>query len=159
MLKAFFPNVPTMALKATAPPHLLRDLKQSLRLKNNCKIVARNPNRVNIYLDKKVRLSNHHGNESYDRILEPIANELAIQRENYPMTIIYLKLKCCGYAYGLFERILTVCWRFIRTHCKTVCTVSCPPNQSHEERHNIRNKERTIEGEGAICKIGTWHRG
>ena len=106
MLKAFFPNVPTMALTATAPPHLLRDLKQSLRLKNDCKIVTRNPNRVNIYLDKKVRLSNHHGNESYDRILEPIANELAIQRENYPMTIIYLKLKYCGYAYSLFERIL-----------------------------------------------------
>ena len=70
------------------------------------KIVARNPNRVNIYLDKKVHLSNHHRNESYDRILEPIVNELAIQRENYPMTIIYLKLKHCGYAYGLFERIL-----------------------------------------------------
>lgn len=61
---------------------------------------------MNIYLDKKVRLSNHHGNEGYDRILKPIANELAIQRENYPMTIIYLKLKYCGYAYGLFERIL-----------------------------------------------------
>ena len=86
-----------MALTATAPP---------LRLKTECKIVARNPNRVNIYLDKKVHLSNYHGNESYDRILEPIANELVIQRENYPMTIIYLKLKHCGYAYGLFERIL-----------------------------------------------------
>ena len=106
VLKAFFPNVPTMALTATAPPQLLRDLKQSLRLKTDCKIVARNPNRVNIYLDKKVCLSSHHGNDSYDRILKPIANELAIQRENFPMTIIYLKLKYCGYAYGLFERIL-----------------------------------------------------
>ena len=106
VLKAFFPTVPTLALTATAPPHLLKDLKQSLRLKSDCKIVARNPNRVNIYLDKKVRLSNHYGNESYDHILEPIANELAVQRENYPMTIIYLKLKYCGYAYGLFERIL-----------------------------------------------------
>ena len=67
--KAFFPNVPTMALTATAPPHLLRDLKQRLRLKNECKIVAQNPNRVNIYPNKKVRLSNHHGNEGYDRIL------------------------------------------------------------------------------------------
>ncbi|XP_068691597.1 recQ-like DNA helicase BLM [Montipora foliosa] len=43
---------------------------------------------------------------SYDKILVPIAYELAIQRENYPMTIIYLKLKYCGYAYGLFERVL-----------------------------------------------------
>lgn len=51
------------------------DLKQHLRLKSDCKIVARNPNRVNMHLDKKLRLSNHHGNESYDRILESIANE------------------------------------------------------------------------------------
>ena len=45
---------------------------------------------MNIYLDRKVRLS----------------NELAVQSENYQMTIIYLKLKYCGYTYGLFERIL-----------------------------------------------------
>ena len=49
VLKAFFPSVPTMALTATAPAYLLRDLKQSLRLKTECKIVAQNPNRVNIY--------------------------------------------------------------------------------------------------------------
>lgn len=104
--KAFFPNVPTMALTATAPPHLLRDLKQRLRLKNECKIVAQNPNRVNRYPNKKVCLSKYHGNEGYDRILGPIAHELTIQRENYPMTIVYLKLKNCGNAYGSFERIL-----------------------------------------------------
>ena len=78
---------------------------------------------LSIYLDKKVHLSNHHGDESYDRILKPIANELAIHRKNYPMRIIYLKLKYCGYAYGLFERILKAkqCWQNITTHCKTVC--------------------------------------
>ena len=85
---------------------LLRDLKNSLSLKINCKIVAVNPNRVNIYLDRKERLSNHHAYESYDEILMPIANDLSIQRENYPMTIIYLKLKYCGYAYSLFQRVL-----------------------------------------------------
>ena len=84
VLKALFPTVPTLALTATAPPHVVKDLKQSLRLKIDCKIVVRNPNRVNIYLDKEVRLSNHYGNESYDYILEPIANELAVQRENLP---------------------------------------------------------------------------
>lgn len=72
----------------------------------SCKIVSVNPNRRNIYLEKNVRLSNHHGSESYRAILEPIAQELVIQREKYPMTIIYLKLKYCGYAYSLFERIL-----------------------------------------------------
>lgn len=53
-----------------------------------------------------MRLSNHHAYESYDRILLPIANQLSVERENYPMTIIYMKLKYCGYSYGLFERVL-----------------------------------------------------
>ena len=56
MLKGFFPNVPTMALTATASPNLLRDLKLKVRdsVKNDCENVVRNLNRVNIYLDKKV---------------------------------------------------------------------------------------------------------
>ena len=95
-----------MALTATAPPQMLKNLKHSLSLKTDCKVIAANPNRSNIYLEKKVRMSNHHGYEGFDQILVPIANDLALKRERYPMTIIYLKLKYCGYAYGLFERIL-----------------------------------------------------
>ena len=53
-----------------------------------------------------MRLINNFGKDSYSAILEPVAEELAMQRENYPMTIIYLKLKYCGYAYALFERVL-----------------------------------------------------
>ena len=42
----------------------------------------------------------------HEQILLPIAHDLAVQGEEYPMTIIYLKLKYCGYAYNLFERVL-----------------------------------------------------
>ena len=35
-----------------------------------------------------------------------IANELKIQLTHYPLTIIYLPLKWCGYAFKLFEQIL-----------------------------------------------------
>ncbi|XP_028408666.1 ATP-dependent DNA helicase Q1-like [Dendronephthya gigantea] len=106
ILKAFFPNVPTLALTATAPPHLLNDLKHKLQLKKDCKIVTVNPNRENIYLGKKVRSSDHKKFESYNEILGPVAKELLIKKENYPMTIIYMKLKYCAHAYRLFERIL-----------------------------------------------------
>ena len=75
-------------------------------LSTTWKIVAVSRNRANIYLEKKIRFSNHLGNESYRAILEPIAFELATQREKYPMTIIYLKLKYCGYTYTLFEKRL-----------------------------------------------------
>lgn len=152
-----------MALTATAPPHLLGDLKQSLQLKNDCKIVARNPNRVNIYLDKKLRLSNHHGNESYDKILVPIANELAIQRENYPMTIIYLKLKYCGYAYGLFERILKdkQCVGETSEPTARLFAQFHAPQTSRMKKDIISEikKEQLIEDEGAICNISSWHGG
>ena len=53
-----------------------------------------------------MRMSNHHIYESYSDILLPIANELSVTLEKYPKTIIYMKLKYCGYAFGLFERVL-----------------------------------------------------
>ena len=95
-----------MALTATATANLLEDLKDNLHLKKDCKVVAVNPNRKNIFLVKKVRISDHKQFESYDEILKPIANELLIQTQNYPMTIIYLKLKYCAHAYRLFERVM-----------------------------------------------------
>ena len=53
-----------------------------------------------------MRMSNHHAYESYSNILLPIANELYAKQEKYPMTVIYMKLKYCGYAYALFQRVL-----------------------------------------------------
>ena len=51
-------------------------------------------------------MSTRHGFASYDQILLPIAHDLAVQCEKYPMTIIYLKLKNCAYVYNLFKRVL-----------------------------------------------------
>lgn len=42
-LKAFFPKVPTLALTATAPPHLVKKLKFSLSM-TSAKMVCVNPN-------------------------------------------------------------------------------------------------------------------
>jgi ATP-dependent DNA helicase Q1 len=109
---AFFPKIPILALTATAPPHLLlNDLKNSMNLDSSCKVVSANPNRKNIFLAKKMRMSNHHIYESYSDLLLPIANELSVTLEKYPMTVIYMKLKYCGYAFGLFESVKgkTVC--------------------------------------------------
>lgn len=105
-LKAFFPSSPTLTLTATAPPQLILKLKESLCLKQDCKIIRRNPNRDNIFFDRQKRLSNNYGYESYSCILAPIAEDLLTERNHYPMTIIYMKLKYCGYAYALFDQIL-----------------------------------------------------
>ena len=159
-LKAFFPTVPVMALTATAPSQMLKKLKHSLSLKTDCKVIAANPNRSNIYLEKKVRMSNHHGYEGFDQILVPIANDLALQRERYPMTIIYLKLKYCGYAYGLFERILADKQFVGETKIsiwKAICPISCSPNKTYEEEYNFRNKRRELENTGFACHISSWY--
>ncbi|XP_028397832.1 ATP-dependent DNA helicase Q1-like isoform X3 [Dendronephthya gigantea] len=106
IVRAFFPKTPFLALTATAPPHMLSNLKNSMNFNSSCKDVSANPNRRNIFLQKKMRTSNQHIYESYSNILLPIANQLSVELESYPMTVIYMKLKYCGYAYGLFERVL-----------------------------------------------------
>ena len=76
---------------------------------SDMKIINKNPNRENVFLDKKIRLPNQYGTASYEEILKPIAEELLQRQEKYPMTIVYLKLKYCGFAYQLFNRILEDC--------------------------------------------------
>ena len=80
--------------------------KKQNEFRQPCKVVSANPNQKNIFLAKKTRMSNHHLYESYNDILLSIAVELSVQLEKYPMTVIYMKLKYCGYAYGLFEKVL-----------------------------------------------------
>lgn len=104
-VRSFFPDIPLLALTATAPPQTVSLLKEILVMPSP-KVVTVYPNRKNIFLNKGYRLDSCYGFESYERILKPIALELQSKRENYPMTIIYMKLKYCGYAYRLFEEII-----------------------------------------------------
>lgn len=104
-MRAIFPNRLMLVLTATAPPAAIESLKKNLCLQK-AKVITASPNRANIFISKDVRLSNSYGLKSYDQILVPIAKELEYKRQNYPMTIIYMKLKYCGYAYKLFEQII-----------------------------------------------------
>jgi ATP-dependent DNA helicase RecQ len=104
-VRSFFPDVPVLAVTATAPPKTISLLKEILVME--CpKIVKVHPNRKNIFLNKGYRQDTCYGFESYEKILKPIAFGLQSQRENYQMTVIYMKLKYCGFAYRLFEEII-----------------------------------------------------
>ncbi|XP_057299470.1 ATP-dependent DNA helicase Q1-like [Hydractinia symbiolongicarpus] len=105
-VRTYFPKASMLALTATASPHHITSLVKSLNM-STAKVIRVNPNRKNIFLDKKIRKSNASGFESYENILLPIANSLNSVREKFPMTIIYMKLKYCGLAFNLFERILS----------------------------------------------------
>ena len=102
-LKAIFTDCVTLALTATAPPQLIKNVQNNLAM-NECTVLKVSPNRENLYLSLQKRLQKKF--DSYDNILKPIAIELNIKREFYPMTIIYMKLQYCGYAYKLFEQFI-----------------------------------------------------
>ncbi|XP_057296121.1 uncharacterized protein LOC130625055 [Hydractinia symbiolongicarpus] len=74
-VRTYFPKASMLALTATASPHHITSLVKSLNM-STAKVIRVNPNRKNIFLDKKIRKSNASGFESYENILLPIANSL-----------------------------------------------------------------------------------
>lgn len=103
VLCAIFPDVPILAMTATANLMDRKGIMESLGLKN-CKQVIGNPDRQNIFYQKCFR----HGEdiESIQNILNAIAIKLMKSQINYPLTVIYIPLKWCGFAYKLFEFVL-----------------------------------------------------
>jgi hypothetical protein len=68
--------------------------------------VVTNPDRKNIYYEKIFRPG--QDGDSINSILMPIANDLLERNCRYPITIVHLPLKLCGFAYRLFEYVLGV---------------------------------------------------
>lgn len=90
-------------MTATASHEDMKCIKESLGLKK-CKVVMANPDRRNIFYKKVLK----HGNETdaVESILIPIAKDLLRMKIEYPLTVIYVSLKFCGFAYKLFEYVL-----------------------------------------------------
>ena len=104
MLCAAFPNVPVIALTATANKVDRKPIKESLGLKKCVEVVA-NPDRKNIIYEKYFKEGQDV--DAIENICRPIANDLLKSRVNYPLTIIYLSLKWCGFVYKLFEHVMS----------------------------------------------------
>ncbi|XP_028417517.1 uncharacterized protein LOC114541921 [Dendronephthya gigantea] len=103
VLCALFPDVPCLAMTATANRMDMKAIQDSLGLKNCISIVA-NPDRKNIFYSKIFRSGQDI--DAVKSILEPIAIGLLQEKNQYPLTILYTPLKICGFAYKLFEHIL-----------------------------------------------------
>lgn len=100
-LGSIFPSAPFLVLTATAPKHVRESLTSSLLLDSPLVVIG-NLDRPNIYLEKEKRKPSSTGEDSYKAILLPIAKELKKNLTSYPLTLIYLPLKWCGYAFKLF---------------------------------------------------------
>lgn len=103
MLCAAFPNVPVLALTATANKADRKHIKESLGLKKCVEVVA-NPDRKNIFYEKYFREGQDV--DAIENICRPIANDLLQSGISYPLTIIYLSLRWCGFVYKLFEHVM-----------------------------------------------------
>ena len=99
-LASIFPSIPFLLLTATAPKHV-RDTITTFLLLNEPVLVVASLDRPNIYIQRERRLSSS-AEDSYNTILLPIARGLKNSSKAYPLTLIYLPLKWCGYAFKLF---------------------------------------------------------
>ena len=105
VLCAIFPEVPVLAMTATANLQDQEYIKDSLGLKS-CRNIVGNPDRKNIYYEKCFRRGQEI--DSVEGILYPIGRGLLKDRTDYPLTVIYIPLRWCGYAYKLFESLLGI---------------------------------------------------
>ena len=104
-LGCLFPHAPILALTATAPKKLIEFLKGNLHIKDPFILVG-NLDRPNIFICKSKRRPSSLGSESYIDILQPIVEELKVKLIDYPLAIVYLPLKWCGYAFKFFFDVL-----------------------------------------------------
>ena len=100
MLCALFPDVPVLAMTATASKNDIQYNRDSLGLKK-FKCIIGNPDRRNIFYQKIFQTGNDA--EAIRSILMPIATGLLNKKIGYPITIVYVPLRLCGFSYKLFE--------------------------------------------------------
>ena len=103
MMCAAFPSAPVLALTATASYKDISIIKESLNLKKPLEVIA-SPNRANLFY-KKV-FCEGEDIDFFVKTLEPIAAKLKEKKVDYPLTIFYLPLKWCGFAFKFLQKQL-----------------------------------------------------
>ncbi|XP_028412643.1 mediator of RNA polymerase II transcription subunit 34-like [Dendronephthya gigantea] len=142
VLCATFSSAPVVAMTATANKTDRELIKNSLGLKL-CAEVVGNPDRRNIKYEKHFR-----GGPDVDslvKILTPIAEDLLKKLTNYPLTIIYLPLKWCGFAYKIFESVLGNSQYF------PTGSASIPENRLFAQFHSPQTQEMKDEVLKQLC--------
>jgi len=103
MLSSIFPEVPILAMTATANSAYKKEINDSLGMQN-VTIVERNPDRVNIYLAVLKRPNT--GDERVTAPIQSLAYELQEKKLEMPRTIVYGSLDVCGDCFHFFENVL-----------------------------------------------------
>lgn len=100
-LRAILPRTLVLALTATATQKMGEEIAAGLHLQNH-QTISTSINRPNIFLEVIKRPPSTGGNsvqKSYDYIFDPIISELKHHQQAFPKTVVYTKLKWCGYGH------------------------------------------------------------
>ena len=108
-LCGIFTKARMCALTATATLKMQSELLKQLHMMKNASIVTASIDRANIKINVKKRLPNTGGRvesveTSFDAIFLPVIEELKREGMIFPKTIIYAKLKWCGYGHEMATR-------------------------------------------------------
>ena len=104
-LVAFFVDVPIVAMSGTLTKRQLHDLPKVLCLRGPVMIISQNPDRTNIYLEKKRRGSNIDVMTAYEEVFIPECNRLFSEGIDYPVTLLYMPLQHAAAAMRYIQRL------------------------------------------------------
>lgn len=97
---------PHVALTATATVEKMKELATMMNFENT-DYVTDNPDRPNIYLEKRLSDANNDKETKLENILIPFILELKEHRTDTPVTVIYVDMiESCGRAFKLTESYL-----------------------------------------------------
>ena len=148
-----------LSLSWLSPPQRVWwKIKETLLMKNPVEVVV-SPNRPNVYYEKVFRKGEDIA--FYEEMLQPLADGLKLQKVDFPLTILYLPLRWCGFAYKFMERALGIEQYF------PVNSAAVPENRLFAQYHapqNIQMKEQilralflSVKSENSFCNCCHGH--
>ena len=103
-MKMFFQDVPFAALSGTLTVDQRKLLPSVLGLEDPT-VVTETPDRPNIYLDRRPKLSTNSVVDAYESIYMSECEQLAESGDRYPVTLMYLPLEWCSQAASYCQQI------------------------------------------------------